>query len=162
MLFNKYSQLILIGRLYRGGKMGKKSVDKMSFGGTNISIGGNVKGVRLKYFSRVENSTSKYLTSCKFTYRLQYRLVISIVRKGVPAPLFLRHPPLDPTCPPFLKFLCRLYSFLFHPLLRYFRQPPTPNLTQIPPALIQPTSHPTNINRLNLPVHLLLSIKNQF
>ena len=63
MLFNKYSQLILIGRLYRGGKMGKKSVDKMSFGGTSISIGGNVKGVRLKYFSRVENSTSKYLTS---------------------------------------------------------------------------------------------------
>ena len=43
--------------------MGKKSVDKMSFGGTNISIGGNVKGVRLKYFSHVENSTSKYLTS---------------------------------------------------------------------------------------------------
>ena len=30
---------------------------------------------------------------------------IFIVHKGVPAPLFLRHPPLDPACPTFLKSL---------------------------------------------------------
>ena len=41
-----------------------------------------------------------------------------IVCKGVPAPL-LRHPPPDPTCPPFQN-ICPLPSFLFHPLLKYF------------------------------------------
>ena len=59
-----------------------------------------------------------------------------------PPPLsFLRHPPLDPACPPFLKSLCPLPSFLFHLLLRSFRQSP-PTLTQMPPALIQPTNQP--------------------
>ena len=35
---------------------------------------------------------------------------------------FLRHPTLDPACCPFLKSLFALPSFIFHPLLRYFRQ----------------------------------------
>ena len=49
---------------------------------------------------------------------------IYIVRKGVPAPPFLRHPSIDLACapPPIFKFLCPLPSFPFHPLLRYFRQ----------------------------------------
>ena len=34
---------------------------------------------------------------------------------GGSSPTFLRHPPLDPACPPFLKSLFPL-SFLFHPL----------------------------------------------
>ena len=64
-----------------------------------------------------------------------------IVRKGVPASPFLRHPPLDPGCPPilFFKSLCPLLSVLFHPCLRYFRQfpqpcanPSCPNLTNQP------------------------------
>ena len=39
---------------------------------------------------------------------------------------FLRHPPLTQLAPPLLKTLFPLPSFLFHPLLRYFRQfPPT-------------------------------------
>ena len=54
-----------------------------------------------------------------------------IVCKGVPVPLlpFLRPPLYDPAYSPFLKSLFTLSSFLFHPLLRYFRQltPPTCN-----------------------------------
>ena len=46
-------------------------------------------------------------------------------------PPFLTHLPLNPACPPphFLKFLFPLLAFLFHPILRYFRQfpPPLPN-----------------------------------
>ena len=45
-----------------------------------------------------------------------------IVRKGVLVPPFLRHPPVDPACPLFKIFVSSLPSFLFHPLLRYFRQ----------------------------------------
>ena len=75
-----------------------------------------------------------------------------IVCKGVPAPLFLRHPPLDPVCPlpppnpPFFKSLFPLPSFLFYPLLRYFRQSP-PHLHATPsyPNLIyQPSLHTMN------------------
>ena len=49
-----------------------------------------------------------------------------IIRKRVPVPSFLRHPPLDPACFPFLKSLFPLPSFLFHPISRYFRQFPGP------------------------------------
>ena len=50
--------------------------------------------------------------------------------KGDSIPPFLRHPPLDAACPPFLKSLFPLPSFLFYPILRYFRQfsPPSCNL----------------------------------
>ena len=50
-----------------------------------------------------------------------------IVRKGVPAPGFLRHPHLDPVCP--LPFKICVPSPLF-----------CSTLMQIPPALIQPTN----------------------
>ena len=41
---------------------------------------------------------------------------------------FLRHPPLDPDCPPpLLKTFVPLPSVLLHPLLRYFRQFPHPH-----------------------------------
>ena len=55
-----------------------------------------------------------------------YIYIYIIVRKEVPAtpPPFLRHPPLDLACRLFLKSLCPLSSFLFHPLSRYFRQFP--------------------------------------
>ena len=56
-----------------------------------------------------------------------------IVRKTVPTPPFLRQPPLDPACPPFLKSLLLLPSFLFHPLLRHFRQFPPPSRNALLP-----------------------------
>ena len=56
-----------------------------------------------------------------------------IVRKRVPTPPFLRQPPLDPPCPPFLKALFLLPSFLFHPLLRHFRQLPPPSRNPLLP-----------------------------
>ena len=69
-------------------------------------------------------------------------IIIYIVCKGVPAPHpFLRHPPLDPACPPpFFKFLFPLPSFLFHLLLRYFRQFPHPHTTSSCP---NPTNQPS-------------------
>ena len=58
-----------------------------------------------------------------------------VVRKGVSAnnpPPFLRHPTLDPACLPFL-------NFLFHPLLRYFRQFPHPHVnSSCPNPINQP------------------------
>ena len=54
----------------------------------------------------------------------------TIVREGVAAPSFLKHPSLDPACPLFLKSLFPFPSFLFHPLLMYFGQFPT--LSRIP------------------------------
>ena len=59
-----------------------------------------------------------------------------IVCTGVPAPL--KAPSSRPS-PPFLKSLFPLSSFLFHPLLRYFRQTPT---------LLQPPSCPTRTTNL--------------
>ena len=58
-----------------------------------------------------------------------------IVHKWVLAPpFFLRHPPLDPACPlPFFKSLFPLPYFLFHPLLRYFRQFPPPSCNPLLP-----------------------------
>ena len=50
--------------------------------------------------------------------------------KGDSIPPFLKHPLLDAACPPFLKSLFPLPSFLFYPILRYFKQfsPPSCNL----------------------------------
>ena len=50
--------------------------------------------------------------------------IADIVHKGIPPP-FLRHPPLDPACPLF-KIFASLTSFLFCPLLSYFRLFPPP------------------------------------
>ena len=49
-----------------------------------------------------------------------------IAHKGVPVPLFKAPTPWL-SLPPFLKFLFSLPTFLFHPLLRYFRQFPHPH-----------------------------------
>ena len=58
-----------------------------------------------------------------YTYRYRYIYRYIIVCKGVPPSkkFFLRQSPLDSACHPFLKSLFALPSFLFHPLLRYFR-----------------------------------------
>ena len=71
-------------------------------------------------------------------------LLLTIVRKGVPAILFFsdtHH---------FLKSLLPLSSFLFYPVLRYFRQPLS-TFTQLPNAL-NPTNQPflvqTNIEKV--------------
>ena len=88
-----------------------------------------------------------------------------IICKWVPVPpTFLRHPLLDPACPPLLKSLFLLPFFLFHLLLRYFRQsPPHPYATLYCPNLTnQPFLFQTNIKRAILPVQLSLSIRNQF
>ena len=80
------------------------------------------------------------------------------LRRFQPPP-FLRHPPLAPSL---LKTLFPLLSFLFHPLLRYFRQFSHPHAT---PSCPNPTNQPlvwTNIRRVISPLQLLLSIKNQF
>ena len=59
-------------------------------------------------------------------------------------PPFLEHPSLDPACSPFLKSFFPLVSFLFHPLLRYFRQFPSPSRRQtlfFPSPTHQPSLH---------------------
>ena len=66
-------------------------------------------------------------------------LLLTLVRKGAPVPPFFRHPPLDPVFPPFLKSLFLLSSFLFHPVLRYFRQSPPPSHNPLVSS-IQPTN----------------------
>ena len=58
----------------------------------------------------------------------------TIVRKGVPVPLF-KAPTPWPRLPIFFKSLFPLPSFLFHPLLRYFRQFPLPHATPSCPNL---------------------------
>ena len=64
-------------------------------------------------------------------------LKFDTARKRVPAPSLLRHRPLDSTCPlsppRFLKSLFPLPSFLFQPLLRYFRQLPPPSRSLLLP-----------------------------
>ena len=58
------------------------------------------------------------------TFLHVFPFIIDIIGKGIPArPPFLRQSHLDPACPLFKIFVC-LLSFLFHPLLRYFRQFP--------------------------------------
>ena len=64
-----------------------------------------------------------------------FPFIIDIVCKGVPAPYFFRHPPLDPASPSFLKSLFPLPTFLFQPFLRFPRlhsTPSCPNLTNQP------------------------------
>ena len=90
----------------------------------------------LKDESRIE--------SCA-TYEVCWSLFkCSIVCEKVPVPPSLRHPPVDPACPPFLKSLFLLLSFLFHPLLRYFRQFPHLHTTSCPNPTHQPSLHTTN------------------
>ena len=63
-----------------------------------------------------------------------------IARKEVPAPpspppsppTILRYPPLDPACPLF-KIFVSLPFFLFHSLLRYYRQFPQPSRNPLLP-----------------------------
>ena len=64
----------------------------------------------------------------------------TIVHKGAPVPLF-KAPTPWPRLAPFFKSLFPLPSFLFHPLLRYFRQFPPPAHKPLPP-LIRPTNLP--------------------
>ena len=67
-------------------------------------------------------------------------LLLTIVRKGVPVPPpFFQAPTPWPSIPPFLKSLFPLSSFLFHPVLRYFRQSPPPSHNPLV-SLIQPTN----------------------
>ena len=79
------------------------------------------------YSSKVEQLGNFILQSC---YRKAY-MGQSIQEwtkvEGVPVPPFLK--PLDLAYPSFLKSLFPLTSFLFHPLLRYFRKflPPSRN-----------------------------------
>ena len=77
-------------------------------------------------------------------------------------PLLLRHPLFD-LAYSFFKALFALPYFLFHLLLRYFRQCPT--LTQPHPVLIWPTNLPwckQIIKRTILPAQLSFSFKNKF
>ena len=56
-----------------------------------------------------------------------FPFIIDIVGKGIPGPLLFKASTSWPSLPPFLKCLLALPSFLFHPLLRYFRQFPHPH-----------------------------------
>ena len=93
------------------------------------------------------------------------KLFTCIVFKEVPAPFF-RHQPLDPVCP-LLKSLLPLFSI--PPPFKVFQTVPPPPHRQ-PPSCPNPKKQPSlhiiqvskNIKRGILPVHLLLSIKNQF
>ena len=87
------------------------------------------------YEARIFFAVYKNLSPNLHIYTLYiylYLYMYIIVRKVVPVPPFLRHTPLDPACPPFLKSLFPLNSFLFHPVLRYFRwfSPPSRNPLQ--------------------------------
>ena len=62
-----------------------------------------------------------------YMIKIEKSLTLPIVRKGVPVP-FLRHPTLEPVCPLFKIFVSPPPPpFLLHPLLRYFRQFPSPS-----------------------------------
>ena len=61
---------------------------------------------------------------------------------------------------PLFKYLCTLLSFLFHPLIRCFRQFPHPHANSSYP---NPSNQPFLFEtRAILPVQLSISIKNQF
>ena len=67
---------------------------------------------------------------------------IAIVREGIPAPLFLRHPLLAwPSLPPLLKIFVSPPLFSVPPPFKVFQTVP-PSLSQPSSALIQP---PTNL-----------------
>ena len=61
---------------------------------------------------------TRYANTKKCTYinQMKFKKCFCMLHANLCLPLFLRYPPLDPACPP----------FLFHPLLRYFRQSPPP------------------------------------
>ena len=59
--------------------------------------------------------------------------ISSYLVRGFLPPHSLRHPLLDLASPPLLKSLFPLLSFLFHSLLRYFRQFPHPHATPFCP-----------------------------
>ena len=68
-----------------------------------------------------------------------FPFIIDIVGKGIPGPSLFKAPNPWPSLPHFLKSLFTISSFLFHPLLRHFRQflhpyttPSCPNLTNQP------------------------------
>ena len=83
---------------------------------------------------RAQPSENKILHKC-FTIFTQLESIIKSLKIALlswkkvfsGSPPFLRHPTLDPACPPFSKSFFPLPSFLFHPLLRYFRQFPHPH-----------------------------------
>ena len=72
-----------------------------------------------------------------------------LVCKGVPASPFLRHPPLEPTCPLFKIFVSPpLFSVPpFLPLLRYSDSSPHPHATFCPNPAHQPSLHVTGVNK---------------
>ena len=117
------------------------------------------------YFSKLLRThflLSKYFAAISVASSVQD----IVVHKGAPAPLpFLRHPPLDPTCPPFSRFLFPFPSYLFHSLLRCFRQfPPVPQAT--PLALILKTLIKTLwllfMDRVQLPQGYRATLRRQF
>ena len=71
---------------------------------------------------------------------LRKKLKSNIVCKGVPAPPFLRHSPLDPGCPLYKIFVSPLLFSVSPPYKVFQRVPPT--ITQPPPVLIQHTKLP--------------------
>ena len=82
--------------------------------------------------------------------------------RGFQLPVFKVPTPL-PSLSPLFKIFVSLPSFLLYPILRYFRQFHQPQAT---PFCHNPTNQTslvyTNIERVALPVQLLLSIKNRF
>ena len=68
--------------------------------------------------------------------------------RGFQPLFFLWNPALDPACHPFFKILFLLVSFLFHPLLRCFRQFPHPHATSsCPNPTHQPFLHIIGLNK---------------
>ena len=64
-----------------------------------------------------------------------FAFIIDIVGKGIPGPSLFKAPTPWPSLSHFLKSLFTISSFLFHPLLRYFRQFPHPQTTPSCPNL---------------------------
>ena len=65
----------------------------------------------------------------------------SIIRKGVPATLFLRHPTFDLAFSPLFKIFASPLLLFVPPPFKVFKTVP-PTLPQPPPALIQYTNIP--------------------
>ena len=65
-----------------------------------------------------------------------FPFIIDIVGKGIPGPPLFKAPTPWPSLPPFLKSLFALPSFVFHPLLKYFRQLPHSHTTPSCPNLV--------------------------
>ena len=69
-------------------------------------------------------------------------MYICIVRKGVPAPSFLRHPPLKPACPLFKIFVSTLLFSIPPPFKVFQTILPTPNAENCP-SCPNPTHQPS-------------------